>query len=275
MNYTIYNIFVVNCVTLAILLGMGPKIQETDKLQRAVAKLIAEAPAGVNLLLIGGFRYRLLDKSHRFSVDIDYHWDGDLHQKQEELLRYCKRVVLKEVERLFHYEGSASKRLGPDADSPNAAFVDLRFWNAEHSIDIPIEIRRIICLDPPTVRTAAGTIYATASDADQIEGKILAVFNRTELEHRDLLDIFLYGDTLRPDSPERMKKKINARPIDPDSIRKRLQDLDEHTQYHAKTIQEIIDAQVESTVAQQLNSGGGGQTVLAESLKLIKRVCPL
>jgi len=45
--------------------------QEVDRIQRLVAKAIAISPAGVNLLLIGGFRYRLLDHSHRFSVDID------------------------------------------------------------------------------------------------------------------------------------------------------------------------------------------------------------
>jgi hypothetical protein len=31
--------------------------QETDRLQRVVARLVATSPAGVNLLLIGGFRY--------------------------------------------------------------------------------------------------------------------------------------------------------------------------------------------------------------------------
>jgi hypothetical protein len=51
---------------------VNAEIQEADKLQRVVARLIATSPAGVSLLLIGGFRYRLLDNSHRFSVDIDY-----------------------------------------------------------------------------------------------------------------------------------------------------------------------------------------------------------
>src|ERR1017187_3884638 len=31
------------------------EIQETDRLQRTVARLVATSPAGVNLLLIGGF----------------------------------------------------------------------------------------------------------------------------------------------------------------------------------------------------------------------------
>ena len=68
--------------------------QEADRLQRAVARLVAISPAGVNLLLIGGFRYRLLDNSQRFSVDIDYHWGGDLAAKHRELLALCRRVIL-------------------------------------------------------------------------------------------------------------------------------------------------------------------------------------
>jgi predicted nucleotidyltransferase component of viral defense system len=83
------------------------KLQETDKLQRVVARLVATSPAGVNLLLIGGFRYRLLDNSQRFSVDIDYHWGGDLEAKQRELLSRCRRVILGQVRRELGYEGSA------------------------------------------------------------------------------------------------------------------------------------------------------------------------
>ena len=73
---------------------MQANSQETDRLQRVVARLVAISPAGVNLLLIGGFRYRLLDNSQRFSVDIDYHWGGDLDAKQQELLALCRRVIL-------------------------------------------------------------------------------------------------------------------------------------------------------------------------------------
>jgi len=45
-----------------------------DRIQRIIARLIAENPAGRGLCLIGGYRFRLLDHSPRRSVDIDYHW---------------------------------------------------------------------------------------------------------------------------------------------------------------------------------------------------------
>jgi hypothetical protein len=250
------------------------ELQETDRLQRAVARLIATSPAGVNLLLIGGFRYRLLDNSQRFSVDIDYHWSGDLETKQRDLLSLCRRVVLHQVRRELGYEGSALARTGPDADSPSARFIDLRFWKPGHEVEIPLEITQIVCLDPPTIRTASGTVHATPSDADVIESKIIAVLNRPFLQHRDLVDVFLYGDKLRPDSPARLKQKLAQLQISPETVAARLRDLREHREYHATAVQKVIDEQVAAAVAGQMNAGGGGRTVLEAALDRLMQVCP-
>jgi hypothetical protein len=253
---------------------MRVELEETDRLMRIVARAVATSPAGVNLLLIGGFRYRLLDNSHRFSVDIDYHWAGDLDAKQRELLGLCRRVILGQVRRELGYEGSASLRAGPDADAPSARFVDLRFWRSETRIEIPLEITRIVCLDAPTIRTAGGTVHATPSDADLIESKVIAVLNRIFLQHRDLVDVFLYGDTLRPDSPARLRTKLARLPLEADVATKRLRDLEDHREYHAHAIQKVIDEQMDPIVAQQINVGGGGGAVLESALSLILRVCP-
>jgi hypothetical protein len=252
---------------------VNTELEEADRLQRVVASLIARSPAGVNLLLIGGFRYRLLDNSQRFSVDIDYHWGGDLEAKQRELLSLCRRVILGQVGRELGYEGSASARTGPDADSPNARFIDLRFWKGGVHIEIPLELTQIICLDPPTVRTAGGTVHATPSDADLIESKIIAVLNRLFLQHRDLVDVFLHADKLQPDSPARLKEKLVRLRVSPETVTRRLKDLQENRQYHASAIQKVIDEQMETTVAQQMNAGGGGRTVLDSALRVLKRIC--
>jgi hypothetical protein len=241
---------------------------------RIIARLVATSPAGVGLQLIGGFRYRLLDGSQRFSADIDYHWEGDLDAKQQELLRLCRRVILRQVQRQTGYQGSASARTGPDADAANARFIDLRFWKVDHRIEIPIEITRIVCLDAPTIRTADGTVHVTPSDADLIESKVIAVLNRIFLQHRDLLDLFLYGDRLHPDSLARLKTKLSVLPLGPEAVAGRLRDLGENREYHAGAIQKVIDEQMDPVVAQQINVGGGGRTVLESALGLILRVCP-
>ena len=71
------------------IIGQGTK-QELQavvlsNIQKSIARLVAITPAGHNLLLIGGFRYRFLDGSVRTSKDIDYHWSGSLEKKQQEL----------------------------------------------------------------------------------------------------------------------------------------------------------------------------------------------
>jgi len=250
------------------------EIHETDRLQKVVARLVATSPAGVNLLLIGGFRYRLLDNSQRFSVDIGYHWGGDLEAKQRQLLGLCRRVILGQVRRELGYEGSVSVRTGPDADSPNAKFIDLRFWKGDLHIEIPLEVTQIVCLDPSIIRTAGGTVHPTPSDADLIESKVIAVLNRIFLQHRDLVDIFLYGDQLRPDSPARLKQKLAKMELRPEMVAQRLQDLQGNREYHGTAIQRVIDQQMDPTVAQQMNSGGGGTAVLDSALNLILKVCP-
>jgi hypothetical protein len=249
------------------------EFKEADRLQRLVANSIARSPAGVNLLLIGGFRYRLLDNSQRFSVDIDYHWGGDLEAKQRELLSLCRRTILGQVRRELGYEGSASARTGPDADSPNAEFIDLRFWKADVHVEIPLELTQIVCLDPPTIRTAGGTVHATPSDADLIESKIIAVLNRLFLQHRDLVDVFLYADKLQADSPARIHQKLVQIQLPEETAMRRLKDLQDNQQYHATAIQKVIDEQMETTVAHQMNVGGGGKTVLDSVLSVLMRVC--
>jgi hypothetical protein len=152
--------------------------------------------------------------------------------------------------------------------------VDLRFWQGNTHIEIPLEVTQIVCLDPPTIRTAGGTVHPTPSDADLIESKVIAVLNRIFLQHRDLVDIFLYGDKLRPDSPARLKQKVAKLELRPEAVARRLKDLQENRDYHAAAIQKVINEQMDATVVQQMNAGGGGRAVLDAALNLIMRVCP-
>jgi hypothetical protein len=141
-------------------------------------------------------------------------------------------------------------------------------------VEIPLEITQIVCLDPPTIRTAGGTVHATPSDTDLVESKIIAVLNRIFLQHRDLVDVFLYGDKLRPDSRSRLREKLAMLELSPEAIGRRLKDLQENREYHAAAIQKVINEQVETTAAQQMSTGGGGRAVLESALHLITGVCP-
>ncbi len=246
--------------------------QDTEAVQRMVARIVASNPAGRNLALIGGFRYRFLDGSIRTSDDVGYHWSGDLAEKQVELIALFKRVLLPQARRQLGYEGSVAAKSGPDCESLIVRTVDLAFLKQgvpNSRIEIPVEVTRIRCADPVEVRTADGTLYATPSDADMIESKVIAVLNRLFLRHRDIVDIFLFHNHLAPDSPERLAAKLRALGTTQASADKRILDLHEHGAYHAKAVQAVIDTQLDPGAAAQLNDAGGGATVLASALRTL------
>jgi len=254
------------------------KQKEVETIQRVVAKHVATHPVGRNLTLIGGFRYRFLDASVRASDDIDYHWAGDLEEKQKELIDSFRRVLLSEVSRLFGYSGRVSARTGPDADSPVVRVVDLSFWKDDvpySSIEIPVEVTRIACADPVEVRTVGGTIYATVSDGDMIESKVIAILARIALMHRDIVDVFLFQDGFRSDSAQRLRSKLLTLRMNDDDIEKRMRDLQEYSDYHAKAIQEVIDTQLDPEAAAQLNDSGGGGMVFDTVVSLLNRYISL
>lgn len=244
-----------------------------DKIQQAIVSLVATSSAGHNLLLIGGFRYRFLDRSVRTSRDIDYHWSGDLEKKQQELVALFRKRLLPGIRRQPGYEGRADPATGPDADSPAVRTVALSFWKpgVEYSrVEIPVEITRVLYADPTEVRTVDGIIYPTLSDADLIESKIIAVFGRRHVEHRDLVDIFLFAGKLAPDSPRRLKRKLEALRVAGEEVRKRLDDLPTHAAYHIKAIQTVVDSQLDREAAENINFAGGARIILERVLVIIR-----
>jgi len=250
------------------------KQKEVEAIQKIIARHVATHPVGRNLALIGGFRYRFLNASVRISNDIDYHWDGDLKEKQRELIDSFDRSLLLEVSRLLGYSGSVSAHTGPDADSPVVRVVDLSFWKDDvpySRIEIPVEVTCIRCVDQIEVRTVGGTIYATASEADMIESKVIAILGRITLRHRDILDVFLFQDSFRSDSAQRLKSKLQALMINDKDLEKRMFDLRKNSPYHAKAIQEVIDTQLDTEAAAQLNDAGGGRMVLNAVMNILNR----
>jgi len=248
------------------------KQKEVEVIQSVVARHIATHPVGRNLALIGGFRYRFLDDSARSSDDIDYHWAGDLDEKQRELIDSFRRVLIPEISRLLGYSGRADARTGPDAESPAVRVVDLSFWKDDvpySRIEIPVEVTRITCTDPVEVRTAGGTIYATASEGDMIESKVIAIFGRIPLKHRDIVDVFLFQDRFRSDSAERLKAKLHALRMNDNDIGKKMRDLQKYSDYHVKATQEVIDTQLDHEAAAQLNDSGGGRMVLNTVMSIL------
>lgn len=246
-------------------------LEISERIQRMIAAAVATQPAGAGLRLVGGFRYRLLDGGVRRSIDVDYHWHGDLVAKQEELIAAFGRRLLPDVRRQLGMEGSVAPARVAGHESPAVATIDLAFWKLGSSlgrIEIPVDILRIECADPPAARTADGIVYRTASDADMLESKVIAIVARTHLEHRDLIDLHLFANHTAPDAAARIRKKLERLPVGEELVRRRLDDLARSPDHHAKTIDAVIRSQLDPPAAASLVNSGGGRAVL-ESVRTI------
>ena len=244
----------------------------TERIQRMVASLIATHPAGAGLRLVGGFRYRLLDRGPRRSIDIDYHWEGDLASKQRELVALCERRLLPDVRRQLGLDGGVATAPRVGQESEAVATVELAFWklgSALGRIEIPIDVTRIECVDPPVARTADGIVYRTASDADMVESKVISILIRTFLEHRDLVDLHLFTSHLPIDAADRLRAKLTRLGVAGPTCARRLDDLAGATDRHARALDAVIREQLDPAAATTLAECGGGRAVLERVRELL------
>jgi hypothetical protein len=254
---------------------MKESVSPREKIQLSIARLIATSPAGQGLSLVGGFRYRLLDRSARSSKDVAYHWGGDLAAKAESLATLFRGKLLPEIRSRLGLEGSV-RRASVGADDLEAACtVDLAFYRTDIAgsrLEIPVDVIRIPCEDPPCVRTVGGMVYLTVSDADMVESKTLALLDRVFVQARDFVDIFFFQDAFLVDSGVRIRRKLArlwgkaATPEDG------LEELRKNTGTHARSMDRLIDEQVDPVSADHLRQVGGGRRVCEAVIETLEKI---
>ncbi|MBI4603362.1 MAG: hypothetical protein HY721_15530, partial [Planctomycetes bacterium] len=211
----------------------------------------------------------------RTSLDIDYHWDGDLETKRDEILGLLRKKLLPEVKRRMGYDGTAEPLVGPDADSPLVKAITFAAFRRDlpgSRIELPVDITRIVCLDPPVARTAGGTVYLTASDADMAESKVIALLQRVFVQDRDLLDLFLFQGALPPDVGPRLKEKLSTLSVAQRDVDERLASLRQNAGVHARGVDGIIRQQVDEPAAANLRKAGGGKAICETVLGILEDV---
>jgi hypothetical protein len=97
----------------------------------------------------------------------------------------------------------------------------------------------------------------------------LAVIGRTFIQHRDLLDLHLFASHAAADARHRMQGKLARLGVDPAAIVRRLEDLKQSGDRHARAIEAIIRNQLDAAAAAVLMECGGGRTVLENTRSLL------
>ena len=252
------------------------QVKASEVIQRLAVKVLAIHPAGEGLYLIGGFRYRLLDASCRRSLDIDYHWPGGLEKKQAEVITLFRKKLLPLIRNRMGYEGSVYPATGPDAESSAVKTVELAVWQKEGAIGritIPVDITRIPCKDKPVARTVDGVVYLSASDADMVESKIIAIMARRHLEDRDIMDVFLFQDKLVMDSARRLARKFAQLHMTHDHVLPVLRKLMADRDYHVRNLEGILRTQVDPPAAANIRKAGGAVIMFDRVMEVLKAVC--
>ena len=183
--------------------------------------------------------------------------------------------LLPEVKRKLGYDGDVRPAAGAEAESPVVQTVELAFYRAKEPgsrIEIPVDILNVGRLDTPIVRTVEGTVLLTVSDADMIESKILACLVRTFLQVRDVLDIFLFRDALRPDSPLRLSHKLSNLPLPPAEAIERLDRLANNRNVHVRGIEQLLEEQVNPAVTVNLRAAGGAAMIWDSVMSLLYEI---
>ncbi|MBN2187970.1 MAG: hypothetical protein JW699_00845 [Chitinispirillaceae bacterium] len=247
---------------------MNEETTKIERLQQLIARTIARE-SKERLLLVGGFRYRLLDKSIRQSMDIDYHYTEDLEKTKEALLSLFQRRLLPEVKREFGMDGSALDRPDPEK-SGFVQTIELSFYKQDERIEIPVDLMAMTILDKPQTRVTGGTVYLTASDADMVESKILALVSRIYLQDRDILDLFLFRNFLVSDSADRLRKKMKMLDIPQEGLEKLIESLQKNRSVHLKNIDKIIDERVDENMQSALRMNDGVVSLFDSVLEILK-----
>ena len=248
------------------------RIEVAEAVQKLAVALLATNPAGEGLCLIGGFRYRLLDASSRRSLDIDYHWDGDLAAKQAEVVTLFRKKLLPLIRHRLGYDGKVCPATGPDADSPAVRTVELAVWQPDKPgrITIPVDITRIPCADKPIARTVDGVVYLSASDADMVESKIVAMFARQYLQERDIVDVFLFQDKVVADVARRVSKKFSQLHLTRVHVSRALTKIAADRKFHVRNIEGLVKDQVDPQAATTLRRAGGAAMIFDEVMELLR-----
>jgi hypothetical protein len=192
-----------------------------------------------------------------------------------EIIDLLRSKLLPQVERELGYDGDIQPGAEPEVESPAVRIVQMAFYRAQKPgsrIQIPLEITRVARHDKPIVKTIAGTVFLTVSDEDMIESKILACLNRPFFQVRDILDIFLFQDTLSHNTPVRLSKKLQELALPLEAAVEKLDRLEKSRTVHVRGIDRLLAEQVNPTVTANLLAAGGAAIVWDSVMHLLRDV---
>ncbi len=248
-------------------------MKQLDEIQRIIMETVSTQIVGTHVALFGGFRYRLLNRHFRRSQDLDLAADGDLDKVRDGVIEVLDGKVIPLLKR----KGIVVDGHARISDRPGLLLgdllrvIDFAAWDDTQRYAVPIDISGIPHLDEVEVRVHGGVMIPTLSDADMIEGKIVALLCRRDAEGRDYLDVFAFRHHLHPEARRRLSRRLaDAGHPDAKAIGAL---LDRHRRlrlFHLRLIADVIDGFVDEPAATMLRERVGPARIFDEVIGLVE-----
>lgn len=211
-----------------------------DEIQAYFLEEYYKNPASNGAVLFGGSRYRHINKSIRFSVDLDFFKTKGFNLNNA-------LIFIKD-----NFINLAAEKFGV-----SARLIDVPPWEKIHNIetirlliyDTDGDFRQIfidfdfIMREPvlKSERALVKNVVVIAGDpAESLEEKLISIYERTDIKIRDIFDSWYFRDTAERLNRDSIQEKLSQRSISKESVQKRLDDFIAHRTYYQKELRNII-----------------------------------
>lgn len=209
-----------------------------DEFQAFFLEEFYKTPASNGAVLFGGGRFRHINNSIRFSIDLDFFTTKNFNYDN------ITDFISKKFIRLLKNKYNVSARV-----------IDIPPWQKSNSIETirlflhnddfnQIEIDFDFIMREPAYQpenSLLGNIVVSAANSKELlEEKLISIYERSELKIRDIFDLWYYRNLAVELNKSGIHKKILERGISKESINKRLEDFSKHRNYYIKEITNII-----------------------------------
>lgn len=224
----------------ALDLGVDLKIMLIDEIQAFFLEEFYKHPASNGVVLFGGGRFRHINNSIRFSIDLDF-----FRTKGFDYLKVVNFISGRFIELLKQKFGVEARiiEIPPWQESPGVESVRLLIYDKDNDF-YQIELDFDFIMREPYSKRSKGllknVVISIGNNAEVLEEKLISIYERVPVKARDIFDLWYYRELSHELSRENIHKKLQARGVSNDSIRKRLNDFISHKDYYLKEITNII-----------------------------------
>lgn len=220
--------------------GVDFKTILTDELQAFFLEEFYKNPASNGVVLLGGGRFRHINNSIRFSIDLDFF-----------------KTKYFEFNKVLNFISGRFVKLVDEKFNVSARIIDIPPWQKSHAVETvrllvydmdkdfhQIELDFDFIMREPLAgfekNLLKNVVVITCNPAESLEEKLISIYERDNLKIRDIFDLWYYRNLAKDLNRNNIQKKLAERNISSESIINRLKDFDKHREYYLKEIRNII-----------------------------------